>query len=76
MYDASDCEHRNKDDIASVWTKIAQEMGLGKWRTMVFFVYFDDGNKNNNDNVVIAIRPYISSSCRPSLFLEQEIATT
>jgi hypothetical protein len=29
MYDASDCEHRNKDDIASVWTKIAQEMGVG-----------------------------------------------
>jgi hypothetical protein len=43
---------------------------------MVFFVYFDDGKKNNNDNVVITIRPYISSSCRPSLFLEQEIATT
>jgi rRNA pseudouridine-1189 N-methylase Emg1 (Nep1/Mra1 family) len=30
IFDASRCEHRNRDYIASVWEKIAQEMGEGK----------------------------------------------
>src|SRR5215470_2704557 len=30
IYDASHSEHRNRDYIASVWVKIAQEMGVGK----------------------------------------------
>jgi hypothetical protein len=30
IFDASRCEHRNRDYIASVWQKIAQEMGKGK----------------------------------------------
>jgi hypothetical protein len=30
IFDASRCEHRNRDYIASVWQKIAQEMSEGK----------------------------------------------
>jgi hypothetical protein len=30
IFDASRCEHRNRHYIASVWQKIAQEMGEGK----------------------------------------------
>jgi hypothetical protein len=30
IYDPSRFEHRNRDYIASVWQKIAQEMGEGK----------------------------------------------
>jgi ribulose kinase len=36
IYDTSRCEHRNRDCIASVWMKIAQEMGTGKWSASVF----------------------------------------
>ena len=36
IFDASRCEHRNRDYIASVWLKIAQEMGVGKWSVSVF----------------------------------------
>jgi hypothetical protein len=31
IYDACHSEHRNRDHIASVWVKIAPEMGVGKW---------------------------------------------
>jgi hypothetical protein len=31
IYDPSHSEHRNRNYIASVWVKIAQEMGAGKW---------------------------------------------
>jgi hypothetical protein len=30
IFDASRCEHRNRDYIASIWQKIAQELGEGK----------------------------------------------
>jgi hypothetical protein len=30
IFDASHCEHRNRDYLASVWQKIAWEMGIGK----------------------------------------------
>jgi hypothetical protein len=30
IFDASRCEHRNRDYMASVWQKIAQKMGVGK----------------------------------------------
>jgi hypothetical protein len=30
IFDASSFEHRNRDYLASVWQKIAQEMGDGK----------------------------------------------
>jgi hypothetical protein len=30
IFDALRCEHRNRDYIASVWQKIAQELGEGK----------------------------------------------
>jgi ribulose kinase len=36
IFDASRCEHRNRDYIASIWLKIAQEMGVGKWSVSVF----------------------------------------
>ena len=35
IFDASRCEHRTRDYIASVWLKIAQEMGVGKWSASV-----------------------------------------
>jgi hypothetical protein len=31
IYDACHSEHRNRDHIASVWVKIAQEMDAGRW---------------------------------------------
>jgi hypothetical protein len=37
IFDASRCEHRNRDYIASVWLKIAEEMGVGKWSASVFY---------------------------------------
>jgi hypothetical protein len=37
IFDASRCEHRNRDYIASVWLKIAKEMGVGKWSPSVFY---------------------------------------
>jgi ribulose kinase len=37
IVDASRCEHRNQDYIASVWQKIAQEMGIGKRSTSIFY---------------------------------------
>ena len=36
IFDDSRCEHWNRDYIASIWLKIAQEMGVGKWNTSVF----------------------------------------
>jgi hypothetical protein len=36
IYDASHYEHRKGDYIASVWLKIAQEMGASKCRASVF----------------------------------------
>jgi hypothetical protein len=30
IFDASCCEHRNRNYIVSVWLKIAKEMGIGK----------------------------------------------
>jgi hypothetical protein len=63
IYNASRCEYRNRDYIASLWVETVLEMGVGKWRALVFFAYFDDNtnssNTNNSDNVVI--RPHISS---------------
>ena len=35
--DASRCEHRNRDYVASVWQKIAQEMGVGKTSATMFY---------------------------------------
>ena len=35
-FDASRCEHRNRDYITSVWLKIALEMGVDKWSDSVF----------------------------------------
>ena len=37
IFDASRCEHRNRAYIASVWQKIAQEMGVGKWSVSMFY---------------------------------------
>jgi len=37
IFDASRFEHRNRDYIASVWQKIAQEMGVGKWSASMFY---------------------------------------
>jgi hypothetical protein len=37
IFDASRCELWSQDYIASVWLKIAQEMGVGKWSTSVFY---------------------------------------
>jgi ribulose kinase len=37
-FDASRCEHRNRDYVASVSQKIAQEMGVGK--TSAPMLYF------------------------------------
>jgi hypothetical protein len=37
IYDASDSDHRNRDYIASLWAKIAQEMDEGTWRALLFF---------------------------------------
>jgi hypothetical protein len=77
IYDASVSDHRNRDYVASLWAKIAQEMDVGMWRALLFFACFnddnDDDNKNNSntisDKVVVAIviRPYISNSS--TLFL-------
>ena len=36
IFDASRCEHRNRDYITSIRLKIAQEMGVGKWSASVF----------------------------------------
>jgi len=36
IYDASLCEHRNRDYIGGgVWLKMALEMGVGKWSASV-----------------------------------------
>jgi hypothetical protein len=37
IYDASRYEHQNRDYVASVWLKIAQEMGVAKWSVSVFY---------------------------------------
>ena len=37
IFDASRCEHRNRDYVASIWQKIAQEMGVGKTRASMFY---------------------------------------
>jgi hypothetical protein len=37
IFDASRFEHRNQDYIASVWQKIAQEMGVGKTSASLFY---------------------------------------
>ena len=36
IYDASHCEHRKGDELASLWTKIAEVMGVGRWSVSVF----------------------------------------
>jgi hypothetical protein len=36
IYDASCCEHQDRDYIASVWMIIAQEMGIGKRSASMF----------------------------------------
>jgi len=77
IYSGSCCEHQNRDYIASIWLRIAQETGRGKWNAPVFcclvfyyyyyyYYYYDDdknnSNTNNSNNVVLTvIRPYISS---------------
>jgi len=38
IFDASRCELRNRDYIANVWQKIAQEMGVGKWSASMFYL--------------------------------------
>jgi hypothetical protein len=53
IYNASRCEHRNQDYIASIWMKIAQEMGIGKWSTSVFNCL------SNINNVLVVVRPFI-----------------
>jgi len=35
IFNALRCEHRNRDYITSVWLKIAQEIGEGKWSASV-----------------------------------------
>ena len=35
IFDASRCEHRNRDYTSSVWLKIAQEMAVGNWSASV-----------------------------------------
>jgi hypothetical protein len=76
MYGASDSDHRNRDYVARLWAKIAQEMDVGTWKALLsFFTCFnddndDDDNKNNSNTIsdkVVFIKPYISSSC--TLFL-------
>jgi ribulose kinase len=37
IFDASHCDHRNRDYIASVWQKIAREMGVGKMSALMFY---------------------------------------
>ena len=37
IFDTSRCEHQNRDYIASVWLKIAKEIGVGKWSALVFY---------------------------------------
>jgi hypothetical protein len=37
IFDASRCEHRNRAYVASVWQKIAQEMGVGKTSASMFY---------------------------------------
>ena len=36
IFDASLCERRNRDYVASVWQKIAQKMGVGKTSASMF----------------------------------------
>ena len=47
IFDASRCEHRNRDYVASVWQKIAQEMGVGKTRASMFYCLLDDDDIHN-----------------------------
>jgi hypothetical protein len=49
IFDASRCEHRNRDYVASFWQKIAQEMGVGKTSASMFYTYFllDDDDIHN-----------------------------
>ena len=47
IFDASLCEHRNRDYVASVWQKIAKEMGVGKTSARCFISYFDDDDIHN-----------------------------
>ena len=47
IFDASRCEHRNRDYVASVWQKIAQEMGIGKRSPSMFYILLDDDNIHN-----------------------------
>jgi hypothetical protein len=37
IVDASRCVHRNRDYIASVWQKIAQERGVSKRSASIFY---------------------------------------
>jgi hypothetical protein len=37
IFVSSRCEHRNRDYVASVWQKIAQEMGAGKTRASMYY---------------------------------------
>ena len=48
IFDASRCEHRNRDYIASVWQKIAQEMGIGKMSASMFYFLPDDDDDIHN----------------------------
>ena len=47
IFDASRCEHRNRDYVASVWQKIAQEMGVGKTSASMFYFLLDDDDIHN-----------------------------
>jgi hypothetical protein len=40
IYDPSRSEHRNRDHIASVWVKIAEEMGGGKRKIVYYYYYY------------------------------------
>jgi len=37
IFNASRCDHRNRDYISSIWQKIAQEMGVGKTSASMFY---------------------------------------
>jgi ribulose kinase len=37
IFDASRCDHRNRDYISSVWQKIAQQMGEGNTSALMFY---------------------------------------
>jgi hypothetical protein len=37
IFDTLPCEHRNRDYVASVSQKIAQEMGVGKMSASIFY---------------------------------------